>query len=328
VVGRLHGRGTARILLCGHLDTVFAAGTATERPFAVRDSIATGPGVCDDKGGLLAGLTAMAALQACGFDDFATITLVATPDEEIGSPASRTLLEDMARSHDVGLCLEGAREDGRLVIARKGVVDVVLEVTGRAAHAGVEPERGINAAVASSRLAVALGELNGRWPDVTVNVGVVTSGERPNVVPAHGRVVADVRAARTASFDAVVADVRRLASTPLDGATVTVALEAAAPPWEPDDASTVLADAALTVAARLGLEVGLARTGGSADANLLAAAGLPVLDGLGPVGGNDHSPSEWLDLTTVVPRVALLAGLIAELTGEPRVLPPLLSSAG
>lgn len=320
VVGRLHGQGTARILLCGHLDTVFATGTAQERPFAVRDSIATGPGVCDDKGGLLAGLTAMAALQACGFDDFATLTLFATPDEEIGSPSSRALLEDLARTHDVGLCLEGAREDGRLVIARKGVVDVVLEVTGRAAHAGVEPERGINAAVASSRLAVALGGLNGRWPDVTVNVGVVTSGERPNVVPARGRVVADVRAATTASFDAVVAEVHRLGEeATLDGARVSVALEAASPPWEPDRASTEVADAALAVAGRLGLEIGLARTGGSADANLLAAAGLPVLDGLGPVGGNDHSPLEWLDLATVVPRVVLLAGLVAELAGEPRL---------
>ncbi|HXH80925.1 M20 family metallopeptidase [Nocardioides sp.] len=319
VVGRLHGRGTARILLCGHLDTVFATGTAIERPFAVRDQIATGPGVCDDKGGLLSGITAMAALQACGFDDFATLTLFATPDEEVGSPSSRALLEDLARSHDVGLCLEGAREDGRLVIARKGVVDVVLEITGRAAHAGVEPERGINAAVASSRLAVALGGLNGRWPGVTVNVGVVASGERPNVVPAQGRVVADVRAATTASFDAVVAEVHRLGEATLDGARVSIALEAAAPPWEPDAASTALADAALAVAGRLGLEVGLARTGGSADANLLAAAGLPVLDGLGPVGGNDHSPLEWLDLTSVVPRVVLLAGLIAELAGEPRL---------
>ena len=133
VLGSWHGRGHLRVLLVGHLDTVFARGTAAARPYAERDGRATGPGVSDDKGGLLAGVFALDALRHAGWDDFARVSFVGVPDEEIGSPASRELLADLAAEHDVALCLECAREDGSLVVGRKGVVDVVLEVVGRSA---------------------------------------------------------------------------------------------------------------------------------------------------------------------------------------------------
>lgn len=314
VVGRWTGSGRLRLLLVGHLDTVFAPGTAASRPYGERDGRAAGPGVSDDKGGLLAGVFALDALHSLGWDDYACVTFVCTPDEEIGSPGSRGLLATLAAEHDVALCLECAREDGSLVIGRKGVVDVLLEVGGRSAHAGVEPERGVNAAVAAAGLAVDLAALSGRWPDVTVNVGVLQAGERPNVVPARGRLVADVRAGTPASFDQAVAEIRAIADrASVDGVTVQLSLHAPAPPWAPDAASRRLADAAGAVASRLGIDLGFAVTGGAADANLLAAEGIAVLDGLGPVGGDDHSSTEWLDLTSVVPRVTLLAGLVAEL---------------
>lgn len=314
VVGRRHGTGRLRVLLVGHLDTVFAPGTAAARPYAESEGRATGPGVSDDKGGLLAGVFALDALWRVGWDDFAHVTLVGTSDEEIGSPGSRELLASLAAEHDVALCLECAREDGSLVTGRKGVVDVLLEVRGRSAHAGVEPERGINAAVAAARLTVDLAALNGRWSDVTVNVGVLRAGERPNVVPARASLIADVRASSPRSFDSVVSEIRVLAErSSVDGVSVEVSLQAPAPPWAPDDASQRVADAAVAVADRLGLDVACAVTGGAADANLLAAEGIPVLDGLGPVGGDDHSVTEWLDLTSVVPRITLLAGLMVEL---------------
>lgn len=314
VVGRWTGSGRLRLLLVGHLDTVFAPGTAATRPYAEHAGRATGPGVSDDKGGLLAGVFALDAVRSLGWDDYASVTLVGTPDEEIGSPGSRELLASLAAEHDVALCLECAREDGSLVIGRRGVVDVLLEVTGRSAHAGVEPERGVNAAVAAARLTVDLAALNGRWPDVTVNVGVLRAGERPNVVPAQACVVADVRASTPTSFDEVVSEIRALADrSPVGEATVAVSLHAPAPPWAADAASGRVADAAASVAERLGVDVGFTTTGGAADANLLAAEGMAVLDGLGPIGGDDHSPSEWLDLGSVVPRVTLLAGLMVEL---------------
>lgn len=316
VVGRWRGGGRLRVLLVGHLDTVFAAGTAAARPYAERDGRATGPGVCDDKGGLLAGVLALDALGHLGWEDFAAVTFVGVPDEEVGSPGSRELLSGLAAEHDVALCLECAREDGSVVIGRKGVVDVVLEVGGRSAHAGVEPERGVNAAVVAAGLAVDLAALNGRWADVTVNVGVLRAGERPNVVPDRAQLVVDVRAVARSSYDEVLTAIRSLAEhASVEGASVSVSLQAPAPPWAPSDDSRDVADAARAVASRLGVDLGLALTGGAADANLLAAEGIAVLDGLGPVGGDDHSPSEWLDLGSVVPRVTLLAGLLLELAG-------------
>ncbi|KRF34683.1 M20/M25/M40 family metallo-hydrolase [Nocardioides sp. Soil805] len=314
VVGRWTGPGELRLLLVGHLDTVFARGTAAARPYAERDGRATGPGVSDDKGGLLAGVFALDAVRSLGWDDYASVTFACTPDEEIGSPGSRGLLAALAAEHDVALCLECAREDGSVVVGRRGVVDVLLEVSGRSAHAGVEPERGINAAVAAAGLTVDLAALNGRWPDVTVNVGVLRAGERPNVVPARACLVADVRASTPTSFDEVVAEIRAIATrSSITEATVAVSLQAPAPPWAADAESGRVAAAAAAVAARLGIDVGFTTTGGAADANLLAAEGIPVLDGLGPIGGDDHSLSEWLDLGSVIPRVTLLAGLMVEL---------------
>lgn len=333
VVGRWTGSGRVRLLLVGHLDTVFAPGTAAVRRYAEHAGRATGPGVSDDKGGLLAGVFALDAVRSLGWDDYAAVTLVGTPDEEIGSPGSRGLLATLAAEHDVALCLECAREDGSLVIGRRGVVDVLLEVTGRSAHAGVEPERGVNAAVAAARLTVDLAALNGRWPDVTVNVGVLRAGERPNVVPAQACLVADVRASTPTSFDEVVSEIRALAdSSSVGKATVAVSLRAPAPPWAADAASARVAAAAASVAERLGVDVGFTTTGGAADANLLAAEGMAVLDGLGPIGGDDHSPSEWLDLGSVVARVTLLAGLMVELGATvgpgPRVVPWHLLTSG
>ncbi|GAA3247982.1 M20 family metallopeptidase [Dactylosporangium siamense] len=311
VVARVRGAGTRRILLAGHLDTVFAAGTAAARPFRIDGTRATGPGVCDDKGGVLAGLCAVETLLDLGRTGFGELILVATPDEEIGSIGSRALLGRLAADADVALCLECARENGDLVSARKGVADVELVLRGRAAHAGIEPERGANAALAAARLTIALQELNGRWPSVTVNVGVLQAGQRANVVADQARLVVDLRADRVGAFDEALAAVEALSRRSfVDGVTVELAVHAPTPPWERSAATQRLVDLAGKVGAAIGVEVRDAATGGCADANLFAAAGVAVLDGLGPVGGNDHSSDEWLDLGSVPERVALLAGLV------------------
>ncbi len=310
VVARRRGSGRRRILLAGHLDTVFAAGTAASRPFRVTGGTAFGPGVCDDKGGVLAGLAAAEVLIALGREAYGELVLLATPDEEIGSVGSRPLLAALARDADAGLCLECARENGDLVAARKGVADVEVTLHGRAAHAGIEPERGANAALAAAHLTVAVQDLNGRWPSVTLNVGVLEAGDRPNVVADRARLLIDLRAGRAAEFTAALAEIGALAGREsVPGVTAEVAVHAPTEPWERDDRTTGLLHLAATVGAGIGVDVRAAATGGCADANLLAAAGIPVLDGLGPVGGADHSPDEWLDLGSVVPRTALLAGL-------------------
>ena len=169
VIGRLDGGGGPRVLMIGHTDTVFEPGTAAARPFRIEGDRATGPGVSDMKGGLLTGFFAVEVLREAGFDGFGSITYICNPDEEIGSPFSRPHIRQAATNADVAFVLEGARENGDVVSARKGVSDFRIEILGRAAHAGVEPERGRSAILEAAHKVIALHELNGRWPGVTVN---------------------------------------------------------------------------------------------------------------------------------------------------------------
>jgi glutamate carboxypeptidase len=308
VVGRLAGDGP-RLLLIGHMDTVFDPGTAAARPYRSSGDRATGPGVTDMKGGLLAGLHAVAALQAAGARP--TVTFVANPDEEIGSPFSTPVIRELAPAHDAVLVLECARANGDIVSARKGVADFHLEIVGRAAHAGVEPEKGRSAILEAAHQVLALHALNGRWPTVTVNAGVIHGGTRPNVVPERCELHVDLRGATVDEFDAAAAEVERAAaSTTVDGVTVSLRRTAGHPPMEKTATSGRLVALAVQLAGELGFDLKDAATGGASDANTTAAMGRPTLDGLGPVGGDDHSVDEWLDLASVVPRTTLLAGLI------------------
>src|SRR4051794_18139527 len=175
--------GAPRILLIGHMDTVFDPGTAGARPFAIdADGIARGPGVTDMKSGLLAGLYAVRALAEAGPLPFERLTWIANPDEEIGSPSSTPHIREVAADSDVCLVLECARANGDIVSSRKGILDARVTFHGRAAHAGVEPEKGRSAVLAAADLVTRIHALNGRWEGVTFNVGVIGGGTRPNVV--------------------------------------------------------------------------------------------------------------------------------------------------
>ena len=309
VIGRLAGTGP-RLLLIGHMDTVFDPGTAATRPFRREGERATGPGVSDMKGGLLAGLHAIAALHELGLRP--AVSYVANPDEEIGSPFSTPTIRALAAEHDAALVLESARANGDIVTARKGVADLSIAFHGRAAHAGIEPEKGSNAILAAARAVERLQALNGRWPGVSLNCGVIAGGTRPNVVAAECRLKVDLRSATAAAFDEARAEVRGIVAAP-DVAGVHAELHELAthPPMERTPASARLAGLARRIAGELGFDVTDSATGGAGDANTTASVGLPTLDGLGPIGGDDHSADEWLDLASVVPRMAMLAGLIA-----------------
>jgi glutamate carboxypeptidase len=308
VVGRVPGDGRP-VLLIGHMDTVFDPGTAAVRPFRIDGERATGPGVTDMKAGLLAGLHAIGALHEAG--ERPAITFVANPDEEVGSPFSTSIIRELAPDHAAVLVLECARANGDIVSARKGIADYRLRYRGRAAHAGVEPEKGRSAILAAAHAVVALHALNGRWPTVTVNAGVIHGGTRPNVVPADCDLQVDLRAATAAAFDAAEAALAEVAGSPaVDGVVVDVQRIAGHPPMEKTEASALLVEEAVSIAADLGFALRDAATGGASDANTTAALGIPTLDGLGPVGGDDHSIDEWLDVTSIVPRTTLLAELI------------------
>ncbi len=314
VIGRLSGSGTTRVLMVGHTDTVFDPGTVAERPFRIEGDRAFGPGVSDMKGGLLTGFFAVEVLQAAGFDGFGQVTYICNPDEEIGSPWSHDVIEAEAANADVAFVLEGARENGDIVSSRKGVSDFRIEIEGRAAHAGVEPERGRSAILEAAYKTVALQALNGLWPGVTVNVGVIEGGTRPNVVAERCVLEVDVRSPEEATFKEAEEAVRTIANEhTVPDVSVTTIGSGWHRPMEKGEGGARLAELAISVAAELGFELKDAATGGASDANTTSAAGVPTLDGLGPIGGDDHGPKEWLELTSVVPRICLLAGLVSRL---------------
>lgn len=321
LVARRPGRDSdgRRVLLLAHLDTVFDVGEAARRPFSIDPDqdgrrIAHGPGVSDDKSGMAAAIVAIDALVATGLDTFAEVVLAMTPDEEVGSPSSAHHVAAIARDGiDVAFCLEAARENGDIVSARKGIADLLVTITGRPAHAGIEPERGAHAILQATHVVQRLQALNGFRPGVTCNVGVLHGGRRPNVVPDHAELEVDLRAWSVDDFDAAMEEaVARAEQCDVPGTTATVKVLAQAPPMERTPQVAEMASQAATIARALGFDVTDARTGGAADANTVAAQGVPVLDGLAPIGGDDHGPSEWLDLDSVVDRVTLLAALIAD----------------
>jgi glutamate carboxypeptidase len=296
------------------MDTVFDEGTVAQRPFSIDGDIARGPGVSDMKGGLLTGFFATEVLQAAGFDGFDHITYLCNPDEEIGSPFSGSVIKEMAPRFDAAFVLEGARANGDIVSARKGITDYTVEIVGRAAHAGVEPEKGRNALLQAAHTIIALQALNGRWPGVTVNVGVARGGTRTNVVPDRCTLQVDLRSPALETLEAAEAEIAEIcARTMIPDLQVDVRGDGWHRPMEKKEGGARLADLAIDVAAELGFEVRDAATGGASDANTTSAAGTPTIDGLGPIGGDDHAPAEWLDLASVVPRVAMLAGIIARL---------------
>ncbi len=323
VIATFDGRpGAPRVLLIGHMDTVFDPGTAAERPFRLEDGTAYGPGVTDMKSGLLAGLYALKAIVTeRGGLPFERLVFVANPDEEIGSPTSTPHIEAIAPGMDVALVLECARANGDIVSARKGILDLRLTVNGRAAHAGVEPEKGRSAILEAARIIEELHDLNGRWPGVTVNVGAIHGGTRPNVVAERCSLEVDIRAVTRDALETAEAEIRRIAeATVIPDTTVDFAPMARWWPMEKLERSGRLVDHTMAVAEALGFAVADASTGGASDANTTAGLGVPSLDGLGPIGGNDHAPSEYLDIESIVPRTTLLAGLLLTIAADPEVL--------
>jgi glutamate carboxypeptidase len=286
------------------------------------DGIAYGPGVTDMKSGLLAGLYALKALIGDGPGlPFERLVFIANPDEEIGSPSSTPHIRALAEEMDATLVLECARANGDVVSARKGILDLRIEIHGRAAHAGVEPEKGRSAILEAARIVRGLHTLNGRWPDVTVNVGVIGGGTRPNVVPELCSLEVDVRGTSRAALEIAEAEIRRIAEA-LEVADTSIAYEVMARWWPMEKLarSGRLLAHAQGVALALGFEVRGAATGGASDANTTSGMGIPSLDGLGPIGGNDHSPAEYLVVDSIVPRTTMLAGLLLAIANDPEVL--------
>jgi len=308
VLAKLSGAGQAKILLVGHMDTVFDDGTAAARPFTVRDGRAYGPGVDDMKSGLVTMLYALEALLTAGWQEFAEITVLLNGDEEIGSFSSRDLIEREAARADFAFVLEPGREDGSVVTGRKGVGSYELVVTGKAAHAGVEPEKGISAIEELAHKILALHGLTDMAVGTTVNVGVVKGGTRSNVIAENAYAKIDVRVSTAAEAERIAAKLAEVgAGAVLDGIKLKLLGGIERPPLVKSPEIERLFATVRAAGELLGLSVRDTFTGGGSDGNFIAALGTPVVDAMGPVGGQGHSDREFTEVATIPERCKLLA---------------------
>jgi glutamate carboxypeptidase len=295
-----------RVLLLTHQDTVWPIGSLAANPGRTDGAVLRGPGCFDMKTGIVMALHAVAALP-----DPAGVTLLVTGDEEVGSPTSRELIEREARACSAVLVLEGAAAGGQLKWARKGVSRYELVVHGRAAHAGLEPESGVNATVELARQVLAVEMLGNPGIGTTVTPTLATAGTSANTVPARGQFAVDVRAATQEEQQRV--DVAMKALTPtLPGASVEVLGGPNRPPMT-TRSTRGLFERARTLADELGLgDVKAVSVGGGSDGNFTAGLGIPTLDGLGAVGGGAHSEQEHVLVDQVPSRTALVTALIMD----------------
>jgi len=315
LVARVRGKGEMRLLLVGHLDTVYAAGAATSKPFQVRDGLAYGAGVIDMKSGVLMGMYSLRALLESGFDQFGEIIVVFNNDEEVGSAGSGPLLREIAQQVDVGLVLEASRSAEVITKSRKGADKYVMEITGIPAHSGAEPHKGRSAVIELAHKMIAIHTLNMLYPGVTFNVTRLSSSEPLNIVPEVARCHISVRAFNEQGLSMAAKALEQIAtgcSIP-DTRTKLICTRGRAP-YTATPEILQLVELAQEEGKALGLSIVAEGKGGLSDANLLMEAGIPVLDSLGPIGGGMHDLNrEYLRVDTIPVRGALLAGLISQL---------------
>ncbi|WP_300267025.1 M20 family metallopeptidase [Microbacterium sp.] len=304
---------STRVLVLAHHDTVWPLGTINRLPYAVRDGVLTGPGCFDMKTGL-----AMALHAVAGLSDRDGVTILVTGDEELGSPRSRALIEATAAEARAALVLEASADDGALKVERKGVSLYQVTVSGRAAHAGLEPEKGVNATVELAHLTMAAAALSDSTAGTSVTPTLAASGTTTNTVAAHAQLAIDVRARTATELDRVDAALRAY-RTVTPGASIEIAGGINRPPLEARSSAALFA-LATRLAERLTLPpLKQVAVGGASDGNFTAGLGVPTLDGLGAVGGGAHAENEHVLVTEIAPRTRLLGELITEIsrTEEP-----------
>ncbi len=319
VVASLSGTGKGRILLIAHMDTVFKKGAVAARPFRIEGGRAYGPGVADDKAGIVVALSMLKILDELKFTDYARITLMLNTNEETGSRGSRALIEKLAREHDVTLNLEGGRLGDGITIWRKGSGTINVEVKGRAAHAGGAPELGRNAAMELAHQMLQLVKLANADKGTTINFTIIKSGDRKNVIPDYAVADADIRALVSEEFDRVERELPEAAKNKLIPDTKVKTTLTRSFPTMPQNAQTdVLAAMAQRIYGEMGKTLTLGGSGGAADSSLSAGVFKPTLDGLSLVGGNAHTDREFAVVDSMVPRLYLLTRMIMELGKGPK----------
>ena len=303
--------GQKGILVMSHLDTVHKLGTLMQFPVRQEGDRLYGPGVYDMKSGGCMAVEAMRSLLGADETPHLPLTLLFTPDEEIGSQTSRDIIAELAGNARYVLVPEGARSDGAVLTARKGSLKFDLNVTGRPAHSGSNHREGRSAIVELARQIIDIEGKTDYDRDITVNVGIVSGGGKQNVVPAHATARVDIRIAEPEQIDEVLAMVAAVRSVDPDTKVEFVG-GVWRRPFKETPAIAALYEEARRIAGEIGFDLPKSRGGGGSDANLVADR-LPVLDGTGAVGGGPHTLEEWIDVTRLEERTELLRRLYLEL---------------
>ena len=319
IVGTLKGTGTKSFLLMIHYDTVFGPGTAAKRPFRVDAEHAYGPGVADAKGGVAMVLHSLKLLEDEKFKGFGTITVLFNPDEETGSAGSKTLIAELARKHDYVFSFEPPDKDA-VTVATNGINGVFVDVKGKSSHAGSAPEAGRNAAMELSHQLVQLKDLGDPAKGTTVNWTLIKGGEKRNIIPSSAAAEGDMRYSDLSESDRVLADGQRIVQGKLiDGTEVSFRLDKGRPPLAKNPATDDLAKTAQAIYGHIGrpLEPIAMRFGTDAGYAYVPESQKPaVLETMGVVGAGLHADDEYLDLSSIAPRLYLTTALIMQLSGK------------
>jgi glutamate carboxypeptidase len=317
-VATLTGRGKTRILLIGHIDTVFPPGTAARRPYHADEHRAYGPGVGDEKGGVVEGVFALRILHDLKFTDFGKIVFLLETSEERGSPGTRALITRLLADSDVELNLEPGDPPDTITVWRKGSATFHIDVKGRAAHAGIAPQEGRNAATELMHQLAGVDVFPKSGAGLTANLTLMSAGTRNNIIPEDASAQVNVRVRDKSEFERVEALLRRNAQTTIvPDTTVTISREAAFPPLPSNPATDRLAARAQQIYLGVDRALGTGGNGGASESALAAEAGVPALDGLGPVGAAYHSDQEYAELDSITPRLYLLTEMLMELGRKP-----------
>lgn len=319
IVGTLKGNGSKSFLLMVHYDTVFLPGTAAKRPFKVEGERAYGPGVADAKGGVAMILHSLKLLQDQNFKDFGTLTVLFNPDEETGSSGSKQIIAELARQHDYVFSYEPPDKDA-VTVATNGINGVFLDVKGKSSHAGSAPEAGRNAAMELAHQMLQLKELGDPAKGTTVNWTLLKAGDKRNIIPSSASAEADMRYSDLSETDRVLADGQRIVQRKLiDGTEVALRLEKGRPPLAKNPGSDQLAKTAQALYGKIGrnIEPIAMRFGTDAGYAYVPGSAKPaVLETMGVVGAGLHADDEYIELSSIAPRLYLTVALIQQLSDK------------
>ncbi len=317
IVGTIKGNGSKSFLLMIHYDTVFGPGTAAKRPFKVEGERAFGPGVADAKGGVAMVLHSLKLLQDQKFKDYDTITVLFNPDEETGSAGSKKVIAELASKHDYVFSYEPPDSDA-VTVATNGINGVFVDVKGKSSHAGSAPEAGRNAAMELSHQLIQLKDLGDKAKGTTVNWTVINAGTKRNIIPDIAVAEGDMRYSDLSESDRVLADGQRIVQGKLiDGTQVTFRMDKGRPPLVRNPATEDLAKTAQTLYGKIGRKVEpiAMRFGTDAGYAYVPDSQKPaVLETMGVVGARLHSEDEYIDLSSIAPRLYLTTAMIMQLS--------------